>query len=141
MCLRLAQKYYLIASTIKSGHEYKEDWSSPGQVLVAELPAIFSPESNIEFTVIKEGLLRNHGYCRQKNSDGDYSVISADNGVFSVRPPTKNNPQWEVDCLLEESISDIAFVDFDGDGKNEMITLSPFHGDTIRGVPRKKGRV
>ena len=130
--LSVGEKYYLIASTIKSGHAYKEDWSSPGQVLVAELPAEVSYDVQLAFTVIKEGLLRNHGYCRQKNSDGEYSVISADNGVFSVMPPTNDRPDWEVKCLLEEPISDIAFVDFDGDGKDEMITLSPFHGDTIR---------
>lgn len=130
--LEVGEKHYLIASTIKSEHKHKEDWSSPGQVLVAELPLEFSPNDKLEFTVIKEGLLRNHGYCRQENSDGEYSVVSAENGVFSVMPPTNCNSHWEVTCLLEEAISDIAFVDFDGDGKDEMITLSPFHGDTIR---------
>lgn len=137
--LSVGKKYYLIASTIKSGHEHKEDWSSPGQVLVAELPAIYTAGTKLEFTVIKEGLLRNHGYCRQKNTDGEYSVISADNGVFSVIPPNKDNPEWGVRKLLDEPVSDIDFVDFDGDGKDEMITLSPFHGDTIR-VYHAKGQ-
>ena len=129
--LSVGEKHYLIASTIKSGHEYMEDWSSPGQVLVAELPQEASSCAGLSLTVIKEGLLRNHGYCRQENSDGDYSVISADNGVFSVMPPNKDNSEWEVKLLLDEPVSDIDFVDFDGDGKSEMITLSPFHGDTI----------
>jgi hypothetical protein len=130
--LTVGTKRYLLASTIKSGHKYKEDWSSPGQVLVAELPFEITADVTLDFTIIKDGLLKNHGYCRMKDSDGDYSVISAENGVYSVKPPTSRKPDWEVKLLLKEPISDIAFVDFDGDGKDEMITLSPFHGDTIR---------
>ncbi len=86
----------------------------------------------VSFTVVADGLFRNHGYWKGTTHAGDYCVIGADNGVFKVVPPSDRQSGWQVTQLLAEPTSDIAFVDFDGDGNNEMITLSPFHGDIIR---------
>ncbi len=133
--LKSGDTYYLVICTIKSGHNYKDDWTQPGQILACELPANWSwidEGKPISFTLVAENLLRNHGYWKGTNESGDYCVIGADNGVFKVVPPSESTKPWEVSQLLAEPTSDIAFVDFDGDGKNEMITLSPFHGDTIR---------
>ncbi len=63
---------YLIACALKSGHEYKDDWSMPGKVYVAKLPkdlSGFDEEHQLELSVLREGLLKNHGYCRV-NEDG-----------------------------------------------------------------------
>ena len=122
---------YLIGSTIKSAHEYKEDWRFPGQYLAAKLPEDFGPGVTVKLEVVKAGLLRNHGYIRRQDKDGDYSVISSDNGVFEMHPPVAAGGEWKTVQLTSDPTSDICFVDFDGDGKDEMIALSPFHGDTL----------
>lgn len=134
---------FLVISTMKSGHDHKDDWSHPGQVLACELPADgiwMEGTEELSFDVVLDGLFHNHGYWKGSDDSGDYCVVSADNGVFEVTPPSSANDSWKVTQLLAEPTSDIAFVDFDGDGKDEMITLSPFHGDTLRIFARKENQ-
>lgn len=126
---------YIIGCALKTGHEFKEDWSSPGAVYAAELPVDLSQynENNlIEFTTIKTDMLKNHGYCRMHNEAGDYSLIAADNGVFEFIPPASKGGNWTVNQLISDAASDAAMTDFDGDGELEMITITPFHGDYIK---------
>lgn len=125
---------YLIAATLKSGHEYKEDWTNPGKVYVAELPAdlsIYNHENQLPLTVIKENLYRNHGYYVSTINGVKCSIISADQGVFQFIPPVAKDGNWAINQLLDTPTSDAALIDLDGDGELEMITFSPFHGNTI----------
>ncbi|MGN1381756.1 MAG: hypothetical protein ACI4W2_02950 [Eubacterium sp.] len=125
---------YLIACTIKNAHKYKDDWRFPGKIWVGELPADlenYNEDHQVAMTVIKDGLLKNHGYFSVHTSDGDYSLVGAENGVFRVMPPKERGGEWTIDQLTAEPASDMAIGDFDGDGQEELITISPFHGDTI----------
>lgn len=132
--LQRNQKYYIIACTLKSAHQYKDDWSAPGKVYVAELPESFEEmnESNpLNFQVLRDGLTKNHGLCRCHDTEGDFVLIGAENGVFRVVPPDSKRDAWQCEQLADTPTSDVASVDFDGDGENELITISPFHGDAI----------
>ncbi|QTQ16831.1 hypothetical protein [Treponema parvum] len=124
-------KRYLVCATIKKTKEYEDDWRFPGQYLACELPP--EPENaDLKLQVIVDGLLKNHGYIRRHDKNGDYSVISSATGIFEIHPPTDKNSEWSVEKLLDEETSDMAFADFDGDGQDEMVTLSPFHGNTVK---------
>lgn len=126
------ERRYLVAATIKSSSEYEEDWRDPGKLLVCELPGnIESCCGKLTMTVLKDGLLKNHGFLQRHTADGDFCVISASEGVFKVSPPSGAGSSWCIKLLTSDPVSDAAFVDFDGDGREEMITLSPFHGDSI----------
>ena len=134
--------HYLIACALKSGHEYKEDWTNPGKIWVCELPEDLSAvdeEHPLKLTALKEGLLKNHGYCRVEEDGGVWAAVAADNGIFKVTPPARRGGDWTVETLAEDAASDMTFADFDGDGEKEMLVMAPFHGDVIKIYKKKDG--
>ncbi|BEU88561.1 hypothetical protein TAMA11512_20250 [Selenomonas sp. TAMA-11512] len=136
-------RHYLIACALKSGHEFPGDWRFPGRVFAAELPAdfsVFDDAHQLELTVLKEGLTKNHGYCRHAEDDGTSSIVSADNGVFQFRPPETAGGAWEIETLTTDAASDALLLDLNGDGAEELCAIAPFHGDTIRVYERKGGK-
>ena len=68
------------------------------------------------------------------------SIVCCDGGVFRFYPPTSANPEWTIETLLETPASDATLIDFDGDGKDELLVLSPFHGDTVLIYREKDGK-
>ena len=125
-------KNYLIACTIKTKFDFKNDWNHPGKILVAELPEDLSPynkENQIEFKVLKEGLMKNHGFYKVREEE-ELAIVTAVEGVFKVFPP-KGGSDWEVRKVLDQSTSDAIYFDLDGDGKKELVTFSEFHGDHL----------
>ena len=134
--------HYLIACALKSGHEYKEDWTNPGKIWVCELSEDLSAvdeEHPLKLTALKEGLLKNHGYCRVEEDGGVWAAVAADNGIFKVTPPARRGGDWTVETLAEDAASDMTFADFDGDGEKEMLVMAPFHGDVIKIYKKKDG--
>ncbi|MGB8455979.1 MAG: hypothetical protein WCD89_27145 [Anaerocolumna sp.] len=134
---------YLIACALKSGHAYKDDWSIPGKVYASVLPhdlSAFKEDNQLELKVIKDKMLKNHGYYRVKDKGIETSVISADCGVFQFIPPENTDGEWEVKELLNTPASDAVLVDMDGDGKKELAVLAPFHGDQISIYKQNNGK-
>lgn len=140
--LKRGKVRYLLACTLKSGHEYKEDWSSPGKVYGAVLPEDLSGicESNpLKFEVIQDGMLKNHGYYRVEENGMDTGLVSFEGGICQFVPPVQPGEKWEVRRLLDTPSSDAVLVDFDEDGEKELAVLSPFHGDCISIYKKTEG--
>lgn len=134
--------HYLIACALKSGHEYKGDWSYPGKVYAAVLPedlSEFSEDNQLKLKVIKDNMLKNHGYYKVKEEGIDTCVISCDNGVFQFIPPEKKEGEWEIKQLISTPASDGVLVDMDNDGEKELAIISPFHGEKIEFYKKKDG--
>lgn len=133
---------YLIACALKSDHEYKDDWRFPGKVYAAVLPediSSFDEDHQLELKVIKDGMLKNHGYYRVEDEGVQTSVISCDGGVFQFIPPEETDGEWEIRTLTTDAASDAVLVDFDEDGEKELAVIAPFHGDKIRFYKRVDG--
>ena len=133
---------YLIACALKSGHEYKDDWSMPGKVYAAVLPddlSGFDEEHQLELQVIKDNMLKNHGYYQVDEDGVETAVISAENGVYQFIPPQNPEDNWEIKQFLDTPASDAVLVDLDEDGEKELAVLSPFHGDNISIYKKQDG--
>lgn len=133
--LRSNGRNYLIACTLKSGHEYKDDWTSPGKVYAALLPedlSGFDSEHQLSLQVIKDGMLRNHGYYKVKEGEQESSLVCSENGVFRFYPPEEPEGVWREEQLLDTPASDAVLIDLDQDGEKELMVLAPFHGSDIR---------
>lgn len=129
---------HLIVCCLKSGHEYKEDWSHPGKVFTAVLPADLSEYNanhQLPLVELKADMLRNHGYCLVRENDYDTALVTCEEGVFQFVPPASGTGnetnQWEIRHLLDVPTSDAVLCDFDKDGKLELGCMSPFHGETL----------
>ena len=120
---------WLIACTIKGAcRKIKNDWLTPGAVYVAKLGDSLETET-VELTELSGCQLQNHGFWT--NEDHTLALVSTAAGVFRYVPPATADGEWSVSCLVVQPTSDICVADFDGDGKDEILTLSAFHGDTL----------
>ena len=132
--LSSGEENYLIPCTLKSGHEYKDDWSHPGKVYAAKLPsdlADFDDSHQLELTVLKDGMLKNHGYYKVTEDGKVSSLVCSENGVFRFFPPETEEGEWREEQLLDIPASDAVMADLDGDKEMELVVLSPFHGDEV----------
>lgn len=133
---------YILACTLKSGHEYKEDWTNPGKIYVCPLPEDLTEideEHLLEMKPIKEGMLKNHGYCKKVIDGIERAFVASNEGICCVTPPEDADGVWEIEQLIDEASSDMALADFDNDGQLEMLTISPFHGEKISIYKKQDG--
>ncbi|MCE0494505.1 hypothetical protein [Vibrio salinus] len=121
---------YVIAATIARSKESKEDWSHPGQVYISKLPD--DPSEGLEFTEILDGCFRNHGYSRGYDESGRVvGYFGSDSGITKITPPYAGN-EWKCEIIMEGNISEIALVDIDNDGVEEIMTIEEFHGNRVQ---------
>lgn len=132
--LRAGNTYYLLACTLKSGHLQKDDWSMPGKVYFAELPedlSVFSETNPLPLTILKEDLHKNHGFFHFHKNGCESALVTCEEGIFKFTPPSSPSLEWKIEHMLSLPTSDAALIDLDGDGIEELVAFSPFHGANI----------
>lgn len=132
--LNRAGRNYLIVCCLKTGHEYKEDWRFKGACFGAELPSDLSSYDEahpLKLTLIKDGMLKNHGYSKVRHGGHDAALVGCEEGTFLFDPPAVLGADWEVTQIHGLPSSDSVLLDFDGDGQPELGCISPFHGASL----------
>lgn len=117
---------YFVGATIADKKAFKDDWSSPGSIYRSVIPE--NPSDGFELEMIKTDMFRNHGYYRYETDDTVRGYFASDEGVFMLEPEN----DWQFTQILEGPIGEIAVMDINGDGHEEIMTIEPFHGDTIK---------
>ena len=124
---------WLIACTIKGAcRRFKNDWSTPGATYGAPLKGpleLHDQFNELQLSKLCDCQLQNHGFWVAP--DQSFALVSTAAGVFRYVPPVHPGEPWGVTCLVVQPTSDVCMVDFDGDGVDEILTLSQFHGDTL----------
>lgn len=124
---------YIVAATLKSDHQFKEDWTCPGRIWVGKLPENLddvNEEQPLELTPLVSGLLRNHGFFKYEENGFDVCLVGTENGIWKVIPPDVDG-QWQAEQIFNQPASDMLLTDFDGDGQKEMLVMAPFHGENL----------
>lgn len=121
----------LVASTMCGRKQHQEDWSAAGAVYASVLPDM-ETVTTLSFQPIHEGLSRNHGMQIAPFQGVSTLFVSGMEGVYALNPVESDGVHgWQSRQMLARDVSDIALFDLDGDGREEMVTIEPFHGDTV----------
>lgn len=118
---------HLFIATVSSHKENPGDWSKPGELyhLIIEREGY----DNWQPELILNNLFRNHGMNKCVIGHMEVVCISGAEGIFSINQGEKGN--WEVTQLFDREVSEFSFFDLDNDGKDELVTIEPFHGNSI----------
>ncbi len=126
-------KNYLIAASVSKEKDDPSDWSRPGEMYVVDL-------ENCEYKkwkpeLIDNNITRNHGMCKAQIEGSEVVCVCGTEGIFYI---SKEGDDFRVNPIFHKEVSEMAFFDFDGDGDDELVTIEPFHGDTLN-IYKKDG--
>ncbi len=125
--LNIDGKEFVVCATIARDKAYKDDWRRPGQVYVGELPEDLEKD-NVVLHQVADDLYKNHGYCKGMYNGNECGYFGSDQGLFRL---TYQNGKWNFEKVLDGMIGEVAINDIDDDGKEEIMTIEPFHGNRI----------
>lgn len=145
-------KKYLLGSTLCAAKADEDDWSQPGGVLAAEVPADFSIERHNRpgggparwpMRHVFSGMNKNHGFDFAVLGSGANAregyLVSAKEGLFFLQIPANAGADgaagmmgaWQAERISRFECSDAFAYDWDGDGEAEIFSISPFHGNVL----------
>jgi len=133
--VRRAGRRHLVAANLAADKKDAADWSKPGAVYAAELTA---GEGPIALRPVLSGIHRNHGFLVTRFEGKPSVLIGGAEGLFAL-DLEDGGPAWASRKVLPHEVSEIAVADLDGDGADELVTIEPFHGSTLRAYHGKGG--
>lgn len=118
---------FLVAAAVSEFKKDPDDWSKPGVVHMISMDEIRNPHWKSH--VIDSGITRNHGMTRTVISGKETICVSGVEGIFIIEAGDPG--KWKVLPLFDREVSEMSFIDLDGDGTDELVTIEPFHGNTL----------
>ena len=113
----------VIAATLCEDKAAVDDWSLPGKVYEFKL------DENWEITeenILLEGIHKNHGMYEYQKNGGSYLMISGEEGVWAIDEKSRTQR------ICTYPVSDLCLFDVDNDGIDEIICITPFHGNHVQ---------
>lgn len=126
--ISIEQVNYLFISTVSKYKEAPTDWSNPGEIFLSVLTDTSQPVWETE--KIAKPIFRNHGMLKTFVGGEEVICVSGAEGIFSLRPE-KESGQVRITSIFDKEVSEFTFIDWDGDGLDELVTIEPFHGNSL----------
>ena len=129
-----------LASTLCAAKAFKDDWSHPGGISMAVVPAEVRQPWRIHQIV--SGLSKNHGmdFARLAPGGAGGFLLSAMEGLFYLSIPDDPAADWPCERICEGEHGDAFAFDWRGQGRPDIFTLSPFHGNRLAMLERSDGQ-
>lgn len=127
-----AGRRLLVAATLAADKKDAGDWSKPGAVYAAEPGG--GPEG-LRLEPVLTGIHKNHGFLVAE-LDGRRSLLIGGSEGLLAADLGEAGPRWSWRQVLPGETSEMALLDLDGDGRPELVTIEPFHGNALRGYRR-----
>ena len=127
---------FLIAATLAADKQDAADSSRPGH---STPPACPRSWREVELTPVREGIHRNHGLLTAPFMGRRSVLVPGTEGLFAADLDS-GGADWAFQQVLGQEISEMAVSDIDGDGAEELVTIEPFHGNSLRVYKHAGGR-
>jgi len=122
-----AGHHFLVAAAVSKFKENPDDWSLPGVVHLIDMDK--NPDPQWKSKIIDSIINRNHGMTRTEVGGTETICVSGTEGIFYLE--TGDTEPWQIIPLFNNEVSEMTFIDLNGDGAREMVTVEPFHGNTL----------
>lgn len=126
---------WLLAASLAADKRDPADWSQPGSLSASRVP--MRAGEKWQLSPILPGIHRHHGMLVAPFMGKPSILVSGTEGLFAA-DLARDGADWGFERVLQNEVSEIAVCDLDGDGVDELITIEPFHGSTMR-VYRRDG--
>jgi len=139
--VRRSSRRYLVAANLAADKKDAADWSRPGAVYAAELPGADERQEAVPALTLEPvfpGIHKNHGFLVTRFEGKESLLIGCAEGLFAL-DLASGQPGWAFRQVLSLEVSEMAVADLDGDGVDELVTIEPFHGSTLRAYRVSRG--
>ena len=124
--LEKESRSWLFAASCSKFKKDPADWSKSGELYVIPLDSITGLPG--EPDLVYDRIWRHHGMLKARVDGDDTLLFSGTEGIFYM---VREGGQWAVQRLFDQEVSEFGLIDLDGDGQDELVTIEPFHGNSL----------
>jgi len=125
--IQVDQINYLFSATVSEYKEEPADWSKPGQVFLTRLDN--PDQEKWDTQLLSNTIYRNHGMIKATINGKPSICVSGTEGIFAFSPDKKG--EITANQLFNSAVSEFVFLDIDGNREDELVTIEPFHGNSL----------
>lgn len=120
---------YIVAANLADTKATPDDWAKPGVILAGPVPA--GTDNEWKPVRIGEKLHRNHCMFAGTLGGKPVMLIGGQEGLYRFDLDS-GDEGWPAALMVDHDVSEAVIVDIDGDGRDELVTIEPFHGNRLR---------